>query len=132
VAEYAVSRGICHEPTFAWWVPYVLKKRDRIIAKVKTRYLKGTHKFGIEVPKTIGRAREIDRENGNTLWQDAIAKEMSAVRVAFKILNDGQEPPPGHQFMDCHMVFDIKLDGFKRKARLVAGGHMTEAPAVMT
>jgi hypothetical protein len=40
--------------------------------------------------------------------------------------------PPGYQYMECHMVFDIKLDGFKRKARLVAGGHMTDAPAVMT
>jgi hypothetical protein len=62
------------------------------------------------------------------LWRDVIAKEMSAVRVAFKILNDCQEPPVGYQFMKCHMVFDIKLDGFKRKAHLVAGGHMTEAP----
>ena len=34
--------------------------------------------------------------------------------------------------MECHLVFDVKLDGFKRKARLVAGGHMTEAPAIMT
>ena len=30
------------------------------------------------------------------------------------------------------MVFDIKLDGFVRKACMVAGGHMTDAPAVMT
>ena len=30
------------------------------------------------------------------------------------------------------MIFDVKLDGFKRKARLVAGGHMTDAPAVLT
>ena len=34
--------------------------------------------------------------------------------------------------MECHMVFDIKLDGFVRKARMVAGGHMTDTPAVMT
>src|SRR4029079_6717373 len=71
-------------------------------------------------------------ENGNTLWHTAIAKEMTAVRIAFKILGDGQEPQPGHQFMACHMIFDVKLDGFRRKARLVAGGHMTEAPAVLT
>ena len=132
VAEYAVAQGIDHEPAFAWWVPYILKKRNRIIAAVNKRYHKRTHKFGLEIPKTVKRAREIDEANGNTLWQDAIAKEMAAVRVAFKILNDGQEPPPGHQFMECHMVFEIKLDGFRRKARLVAGGHMTEAPAVMT
>ena len=31
VAEYAVSQGIDHEPAFIWWVPYTLRKRDRII-----------------------------------------------------------------------------------------------------
>jgi hypothetical protein len=30
------------------------------------------------------------------------------------------------------MVFDIKMEDFKRKARLVAGGHKTEAPATIT
>jgi hypothetical protein len=34
--------------------------------------------------------------------------------------------------MECHMVFDVKIEGFRRKARLVAGGHTTETPAVMT
>jgi hypothetical protein len=30
------------------------------------------------------------------------------------------------------MIFDIKMTDFSRKARLVAGGHVTEAPAAMT
>jgi hypothetical protein len=34
VAEYAVALGINHEPVFSWWVPLVLKKRDRIISAV--------------------------------------------------------------------------------------------------
>ena len=34
VAEYAVAQGIHDEPAFIWWVPFVLKKRDRIIAAV--------------------------------------------------------------------------------------------------
>ena len=29
------------------------------------------------------------------------------------------------------MVFDIKMEDFKQKARLVAGGHMTEALATI-
>jgi hypothetical protein len=55
-AEYAVTKGIDLEPAFNWWVPHVLKKHDRIISLVRkrtTRYLKRTHKFGIEVPKTV-------------------------------------------------------------------------------
>ena len=57
---------------------------------------------------------------------------MKNVKVAFKVLPDGKEVPVGHQHMNCHMVFDLKIDGFKWKARLVAGGHMTDAPPVMT
>jgi len=30
------------------------------------------------------------------------------------------------------MVFDVKMEDFRRKARLVAGGHMTEAPPTIT
>ena len=35
LAEYAVSARILLEPAFAWWVPHVLKKRNRIISKTK-------------------------------------------------------------------------------------------------
>ena len=132
VSEYAKSQGIDHEPASAWWVPQVLKQRDVIVAAVNKRYHSRTHKFGFEVPKTVRRALEIDTEAGNTLWHDAIANEIAAIRVAFNILEDGANPPPGHQRMDCHMIFDIKLDGFRRKARLVAGGHQVDTPAVMT
>ena len=48
-----------------------------------------------------------------------------------EILPDGSKDPIEHQYMDCYLVYDIKLDGFRRKAWLVAGGHMTEALAVM-
>ena len=37
VAEYAVSSRISEEPVFAWWSSSVLKKRNRIIAKTKSK-----------------------------------------------------------------------------------------------
>ena len=53
-------------------------------------------------------------------------------RVAFEEW-EGDGPPPGHQKIDCHMVFDVKLgENYRRKARYVAGGHMTEAPSSIT
>ncbi len=79
-----------------------------------------THKFGIEVPKTVKEALEIDKKNSNTLWADAIAKEMKDVCVAFKILVDGQSVPIGYQKIPCHMIFHVKMEDFRRKARLVA------------
>jgi hypothetical protein len=130
-----VIQGIDHKPAFYWWVPHVLKKRDRIISlarKRTTRYLKRTHKFGIKVPKTVKEALDLDRKNGNTSWVDAIAKEMKEVCIAFNILSDGHSAPIGYQKIPCHMIFDVKTEDFRQKARLVAGGHRTKAPATIT
>ncbi len=130
-----MTKGIDLEPAFNWWVPHVLKKRDWIISLVckwTTRYLKRTHKFGIEVPKTVKEALTLDRKNGNTLWADAIAKEMREVRIAFNILPDGRSVPIGYQKIPCHMIFDVKMEDFRQKAQLVAGGHQTQAPATIT
>ena len=132
VAQYAIDNGIDNEPAFSWWVPYITKKKERILAAVNRRYHKTTHKFGFEIPKTIKRALEIERETETTLWRDAIQKEMQNVRIAFKTSDDNDKIPPGYQWMQCHMIFTVKMDGFICKARLVAGGHMTDAPAVMT
>ena len=130
-AEYAVANKIAEEPAFVWWVYEVLKKRDRIISKVKARYWKRTHKFGIEMPKTVQEAYALDEANGNTYWHDAIDKEFKNVQPAFNILDDDAPAPVGHQKIKCHYVFDIKMD-FTRKARFVAGGHMTAPPATLT
>ncbi len=127
--------GINHEAAFNWWVPGVLSKQDRIISLVKqrsTRYLKRTHKFGIDLPKTAKQALALDAANGNTLWAAAIAKEMANARIAFKILAADKSVPIGYQKIPCHMVFDVKMEDFTRKARLVAGGHKTDAPLTIT
>ena len=39
VAEFAISQGVKNGPAFAWWIPYTLKKRDRIISTVNARRL---------------------------------------------------------------------------------------------
>jgi len=67
LAEYAVANGIDGEPAFAWWAPYTLKKRDRIIAKAKPRHWKRSHKFGAELPKSFEEAIAIDRRTGTQL-----------------------------------------------------------------
>ena len=117
--EYAVTKGIDLEPAFNWWVPHVLKKHDRIISLVRkwtTRYLKRTHKFGIEVPKTVKEALDLDCKNCNTLWADAIVKEMKDDCIAFNILPDGHSAPIGYQKIPCHMRFDVKMEDFSQKA----------------
>ncbi|KAL7528322.1 hypothetical protein ACHAXR_005938, partial [Thalassiosira sp. AJA248-18] len=127
VAEYAVARGLEEEPAFAWWVPFTLRKRDRIIASVNSRVRKSTHKYGIEVPTSVKHAIEIDRKNGDTFWQDALNKEMTNVGIAFKILEKEEALPPGYKKSSGHIIFDVKMD-FTRKARWVKDGHKTPDP----
>ena len=95
-----------------------MRKREHIIALVKkrsTRFLKKTHKFGIEVPRSVAEAYALDKKNNNSLCADLIAKEMKNVRVAFKILAKGGNVPIGFQRMGCHMIFDIKMEDLHRK-----------------
>jgi ribosomal protein L31E len=127
VAEYAVDNKIASEATFAWWVPHVLQKRDCIIKKVNKCYWKQTHKYGIKIPKSIEEALKIDKRMGTDFWWKVIEKEMRNVQVAFDIQEDGKVPVNYTQ-IECHMVFDIKLDTLVRKARFVAGGHKTGLP----
>ncbi len=54
-----------------------------MVNKVKGKYWQTTHKFGIRIPKSVAEAFQIDKENGNTYWANAIAKEMSKAKVAF-------------------------------------------------
>ena len=66
MAEFAVAQGIDHELAFNWWVKDVLKRRHRIIASIRmqqTRYLKKSHKFCIELPKTVKQALAMGRCN---------------------------------------------------------------------
>ena len=122
LAEYAKATGIADEPAFKWWVPYTLKRRDRIISAVRARVKRTTHKYGIELPTSVEHALKLDQQNGNTFWRDAIRKEMTNVGVAFDILEKDDPLPIGYKKATGHIIFDVKMD-FTRKARWVLDGH---------
>ena len=130
VAGYTIMNKIAEEPAFSWWVKDVIRKRDRILSKVKSRYWSRTHKYGVQLPKTVEDALWIHHKTGTNSWKMAIEKEMKNVLVAFEPWDDNRVPP-GFKEMRCHMVFDVKMD-LTRKARLVTGGHMTDLPKDMT
>ena len=131
VAEYAIMAEIADEPAFAWWVPHTIKKRDQIISKVVSRSKKKTHKYGIEVPRDMRHALELDKQNGNTLWAEAIRKEMSKARVAFDVKEKDTWVEPAREYLECYTKFDVKMD-FTRKARHVANVAKTQDIATST
>jgi hypothetical protein len=133
MAEYAIENKISGLPAFRWWIPYVMKKRDRIIAKTKTCYWAKTHKYGFEVPKNYADCVRIDKDNNDTLWQDSVKAEMKTVRPAFEIHEGDVKSLIGYQHIGVQLIFDIKLgESFRRKARLVALGNRTQTPSTLT
>jgi hypothetical protein len=132
-AEYALNNKLNQEPAFSWWSSFVLRKRDRITSKVKSKYPGRTHKYGIEIPKSMDHAKRIDAANGNTLWQDAVQEEMAKINPALDSIPGDVDSYVGYQRITGHLIFDIKpSEGFRRKARYVAGGHQTDSPASIT
>ena len=58
-----------------------------------------------------------------------MCKEMKNVRIAFDLFDGEVNNLNGYQFVECHIIFDIKMGkNFQRKSRMVAGGHMTGSP----
>ena len=77
---------------------------------------------------------QIDKENGDTKWWDAIVQEMGNVRPAFQV-HEGTKAdlPIGYQQIKCHMIFDVKMgENFRLKSRLIGVDHMTEVPSSIT
>lgn len=102
----------------------------RRLSRNKRLQKKGTRiKFGIAIPNSVKKALELDRKNKNNLWGDAIIKELKTLEKANVIAfyppnyNFGKE----FQFCPLHMIFDIKQEDLRRKARMVAGRHVINA-----
>ena len=86
--------------------------------------------YGVEVPTSIEHGKCIDKENGNTLWTDALTKEMTNVSIAFEVLEkDESYIPVGWSKSYGHLIRDGKMD-FTRKYRWVKDGHLTSDPKV--
>jgi Reverse transcriptase (RNA-dependent DNA polymerase) len=126
-------------PLIKWWVPHIIHRRNRIVSKVKSRYWKTKHKFGIRLPKSVKEALEIDRTTIMDFWRrKVINKEMAKVKVAW-VTHDGctqQQVREGNVSADLfrfqeirfHIVFNVKMD-FTWKARFVTSSHTTKAPS---
>ncbi len=85
-------------------------------------------KYGVEVPRTVSQAYELDKKNGNTFWHDAIKLEIDSLigLECFEFHPRDYKPGSGYQWTSLTIIFDVKQD-LRRKARLVAGGHLVDS-----
>ena len=85
-------------------------------AKLKSYRRDPFWKFGALVPRTHAQAVEIDQKNGNTLWQDAEATEMRQLLEYNTFVDKGKggTAPIGYKKIRCHMIYDVKHDGWRK------------------
>jgi hypothetical protein len=80
--------------------------------------------FGVEIPKSVKHALELDKANGNTnLWRESINKELEQINnfQTFRRLKKGEHLSAAYQRIPYFIVFTNKFDG-RRKAQLMANG----------
>ena len=78
----------------------------------------------VPVRNIVWNAIDLDRQNGDTLLMDSLAKEMGNLMIAFEILEPGQKAPLGWHKTMGHIIFDVKMD-VTQKDRWVKDGHKT-------
>jgi len=135
VAIYARENNLLKTP--GWKLPLIkkcAKTQQRMIrmahqAKLHSYRTKPVYMYGVQVPRNYEQAIQMDKENGNTLWQDAVDKELAQIDEYETFEDKGTDFKPGADWkkITVHLVFAVKHGG-RRKARLVAGGHLTDTP----
>ena len=85
------------------------------------------YKYGFKVPHDYKHAKELDKKNGNTKWQDATDLELQQLDTykVFNNLGKRSQGPKGYKKIQVHLIFDVKHDG-RHKARMVADGLLTD------
>jgi len=134
-AIYARDNGLLNEP--GWKLPglkKMVKTQKKVLrlankAKLHSFCSKPVYMYGFQVPRNHFEAMELDHMNGNTMWRDAEITELKQIDEYKSFIDKGVGFNPGSDFkkIRVHMVYAVKHDGH-HKARLVAGGHLTETP----
>ena len=63
---------------------------------------------------------------------DGVKLEMKNILIAFDPIDNPSKLGKEFSEITGHMIFDTKLgEGFRRKARWVANGHLTETPSAV-
>lgn len=129
-AIYAKANNLLDEP--GWKKFKRLARRQKKLLRLTNQaklHSFRTNKFGYLVPRNHDQAMQLDDSNGNNKW--AKAEDLERAQLfeynCFKDLGKKAPIPAGYKKIRVHFVYDVKHDG-RHKARLVAGGHMTEIP----
>lgn len=134
LAKYAYDNDLTDKTVWKWAKRYSknIKKLKRMVRNLRAskRSSRGIkYQFGVRVPRNIAEAYKLDQENGNSLWTEAIDREVKLLRDDFECFRVGEESEITEEYQKIPLLwtFAVKFDG-RHRARLCAGGHRTRDP----
>ena len=78
---YAIKKCLTKHPTWQWTTDFL--QDDKWMASMVHAYkasINGVQfMFSIEIPRNVKHALELNKANGNTLWQDSITLELKGI-----------------------------------------------------
>ena len=74
VAKYSKGNDLLSEKLYPLCFPTFLRQCTSIIPQVKSIYWKQTYKYGVRVLNSVEEAVCINKNSGNTIWQDDMDK----------------------------------------------------------
>ena len=95
-AEYAKKHNLLEKPG---WKRFkrIAKQLDKMFdlnkVKIRQHQCKLRHKYGVEIPRDYADAVRIDKENSNSLWQDATSLEMDLMLKYSMFRDTGKQAP---------------------------------------
>ena len=114
------------------------KEKPKISRALKSKMPRNDHnkgkkyreKFGYKITNNSRKELLLDKNNGNTLWSEAIVKEMTELEKlsVFQLYppKNNFEKKCGWKYAPMHMLFDVKQQDLQHKAMLIIGGHIIE------
>ena len=134
IVQYVLRNEKLKKHKWFKWIKHYLDDDDNINESVYALAARTDNKnakrikFGVEVPRSIRHAIQLDMQNNNNEWREAIEKELKQIND-FKTFRRVTKDDSIQEYLRIpyHFVFDVKFDG-RKKARLVAGGNVTETP----
>ena len=120
MAKFAMEHDVLNKP--GWHFLRRTAKRLRFLnvavhaAKCHFDPHQIQYKFGVRIPHNYQESLQLDKENGNSLWAEAVCLEMEQM-----------DYPADYIKISVLLVFDVKSER-RRKGRLVARSDFTPEP----
>jgi hypothetical protein len=109
IIAFARANNVLNKMPFCHLIQYCKSKTEVKIAKMQNESASPTcvkYKFGIQLPKGIKNAIDLNKNNGNSLWEDAIRTELKQLTdyQTFIVTDSGEDIPTGYQEKISHSI----------------------------